>query len=283
MKKYLIYGILAVTALSCSKSEKRTGANAANEQKEMTIGSDTSVTEKIIKTADMKFLVKDVQSTKEKLGSILKVEGGTIAEFNTHSNITGDEKVKYSTDSLLELISYRVEGMIVAKIPAEKLDDFTNQIARMAVFIDNQSLKQDDVSLTYLSNKLKNQNKVDAVTQLNKVVPKQKTSAVEKSLAIKDDYIDNKVNNLFTDRNVKYSTITLSFYQNNTIKKMIVPNDDLSDFRPDFFRRLWLNFGSGWSIFKEFILVLANLWVFIPLAAAVYFIFRYYRRKKLTV
>lgn len=280
MKKYLIYGILGLTALGCS-SDKKSGAYDVAEQKSIATLSDTTVTEKIVKTADMKFRVKDVQHTKETLGSILKAEGGTIAEFNTHSVVRQNDKVKYSADSLLELISYRVEGLVVAKIPSEKLDDFTNQVAKMAVFIDDQSLKQDDLSLNYLSNQLKNKNKVEAVTQLNNSVSGKKISVAERSLALKDDLVDNKVNNLLTDRNVKYSTITLNFYQDNTVKKMIVVNDNLSDYRPDFFKRFWLSFENGWSVFKEFILILANLWALILVAVAGYFVFRHYRRKKL--
>lgn len=280
MKKYLIYGILGLTALGCN-SDKKSGAYDVAEQKSIATLSDTTVAEKIVKTADMKFRVKDVQRTKETLGSILKAEGGTIAEFNTHSVVRQNDKIKYSADSLLELISYRVEGLVVAKIPSEKLDDFTNQVAKMAVFIDDQSLKQDDLSLNYLSNQLKNKNKVEAVAQLNNSVSGKKVGVAERSLALKDDLVDNKVNNLLTDRNVRYSTITLNFYQDNTVKKMIVVNDELSDYRPDFFKRFWLSFENGWSVFKEFILILANLWALILVAVAGYFVFRHYRRKKL--
>ncbi|MGY0037515.1 hypothetical protein [Pedobacter sp. NJ-S-72] len=93
MKKYLIYGILAITAFGCS-SDKKSRANAEEVQQPGSGASDTSVTEKIVKTADMKFRVKDVQSTKEKLGGILKAEGGTIAEFNMHSQVRNNEKRK---------------------------------------------------------------------------------------------------------------------------------------------------------------------------------------------
>ena len=282
MKKYLIYGILGLTALGCS-SDKKSGAyeNADTQKQSSALSSDTAITEKIVKTADMRFRVKDVQSAKEKLGSILKAEGGTIAEFSTHSMIRQNEKVKYSADSLLELIAYRVEGLVVARIPSEKLDDFTNTVAKMAVFIDDRSLKQDDQSLNYLSNQLKSKNKVEAVTQLNNSVSGKKVIVAERSLALKDELVDNRMNNLQTDRNVRYSTITLNFYQDNTIKKMIVVNDNLSDYRPDFFKRFWLSFENGWGVFKEFILILANLWALILVAVAGYFVFRHYRRKKL--
>jgi len=278
MKKYLIYCVFAIAMFSCNsnKSSNLENSDATAASLETT---DSLLSEKIIKTADMRFRVKDVQNTKEKLSSAIKAEGGTIAEFTVQSNIQQTEKVKYSTDSLLELTSYRTEGLVIAKVPSEKLDEFTNKVAKMAVFIDRQSLKMDDQSIVYLSNKLKNQNRVEAVDQLNKHANK-KSNNVETSLSLKDDYVDKKVENLMIDSKVQYSTITLNFYQDNTVKSILVGNDDLYSYRPNFFTRLGLSFQNGWYIFKEFILVAMNLWVWILIGVAAYFSFKYYRKRK---
>lgn len=82
------------------------------------------------------------------------------------------------------------------------------------------------------------------------------------------------------DSRVQYSNITLNFYQDNTVKKMIVANDSLYDYKPDFLRRFVLNIQNGWMIFKEFILILTNLWMLILLLLAGYFTFRYYRKRR---
>lgn len=278
MKKYLIYCVFTIAMFSCNSKKgsnlENSDATAANLET-----TDSLLSEKIIKTADMRFRVKDVQNTKEKLSSTIKAEGGTIAEFTVQSNIQQTEKVKYSTDSLLELTSYRTEGLIVARVPSEKLDEFTNKVAKMAVFVDQQSLKMDDQSIVYLSNKLKNQNRVEAVEQLNKHANK-KSNNVETSLSLKDDYVDKKIENLMIDSKVQYSTITLNFYQDNTVKSILVGNDDLYSYRPNFFTRLGLSFQNGWYIFKEFILVVMNLWVWILIGVAAYFSFKYYRKRK---
>lgn len=244
--------------------------------------TDTTLTEKIVKTADMRFRVKDVQDTKAKLSKLIRGEGGSIAEFTIESNIQRSEKVKHSPDSLLELTAYRTVGSLVAEIPSDRLDEFTNQVARMAVFVDFQSMKLDDQGLAYLSNKLKRQNRVEAVGQLNKHVNK-KSNNVETSLYVKDDYVDKKIENLKINNLVQYSNITLNFYQENTVKAIIVGNDDLYDYRPGFLRRFMLNIENGWTIFKEFILVLTNLWMLIVLLLAGYFTYRYYRRKRVGV
>lgn len=278
MKKYFIYAAIVLGVWGCQNASK-SRESAADATAENLEASDSTLAEKIIKTADMRFRVKDVQQTKEKLSAAIKAEGGTIAEFSIQSNIQQSEKVKYSADSLLELTAYRTEGAVTAKVPSDKLDEFTNKVAKMAVFVDFQSMKLDDQSLVYLSNKLKNQNRVEAAQQLNKHANK-KSNNVETALTVKDDYVDKKIQNMQIDSRVQYSNITLNFYQDNTVKKMIVANDTLYDYKPDFLRRFVLNIQNGWVIFKEFVLILTNLWMLFLLLIAGYFIFRYYRKKR---
>jgi hypothetical protein len=281
MKKYLIYCVFTIAVFGCNKEKSDESATADVTEANLE-SPDTSLTEKIIKTADMRFRVKDVQQTKERLSSAIKAEGGTVAEFSIQSNVQKTEKVRYSADSLLELTAYRTDGYITAKVPSDKLDEFTNKIAGMAVFIDQQSMKLDDQSIAYLANQLKNRNRVEAVAQLNKHASK-KSNNVETSLSLKDDYVDKKIENLIIDNKVKFSNITLNFYQDNTVKRIVVENDNLSDYRPGFFKRLLLSIDSGWTIFKEFLLILTNLWVLFVLGILAYWIFKYYGRKKAAI
>ncbi|TCC97865.1 DUF4349 domain-containing protein [Pedobacter hiemivivus] len=281
MKKYLIYCVFAMTAFGCNNASKMgESADILNKIE----NGDTVMESKIIKTADMKFRVKDVQSAKEKISAILKVEGGTIGEVSINSNIQNTEKVKYSADSLLELTAYRTEGVIMARVPSEKLDDFTNQVARMAVFVDHQSLKFDDQSLSYLTSELKSINRAEAVAQIEKKDNKKKEAIaskdVSKSLALKDEYVDQKVKNMSIDSRVQYSDVTLNFYQDHTVKQIVVGNDNLSDYRPPFFQRVVINLQSGWFIFKELILMLLNIWSILVLIGAGYFAYRYYKRQR---
>ncbi|WP_316746362.1 DUF4349 domain-containing protein [Pedobacter gandavensis] len=279
MKKYLVYCSVALLFVACNQGNKAHREDTSDAVSSLAVIPDSTMADKIIKTADMRFRVKNVQQTKVKLGELIKAEGGTLAEFSIHSDVYQSEKVRYSTDSLLELTSYRTEGSIVAKVPADKLDDFTNKVAGMAVFVDQQSMKFDDQSIAYLSNQLKNQNRVEAVNQLNKHANK-KSNNVETALELKDGYVDQKIENMRINERVKYSDITLSFYQDNTVKKLVVGNDNLSDYRPSFFRRLGLNIQNGWVIFMEFLLILANLWMLILIAVAGFLAFKAYRKSK---
>jgi len=279
MKRNIIAIAIVLTIFGCQKSnEKYASADAVDTQELSRETADSTVAEKIVKTADMRFRVKDVQNTKEQLSKTIKAEGGTVAEFSIESTIQETDRVKQSTDSLKEITSYRTQGYLVAKVPSDKLDEFTNTIAKMAVFVDNQSMKMDDQSIAYLANKLKAQNRVDAIEKINKVASK-KSANVESSLYIKDDYVDKRIENMQIDSRVKFSTITLNFYQDNTVKTMIVANDNLYDYRPAFINRLWLGIVNGWTIFKEIIIAISNLWMLILIGIAVFFTIKYFIRK----
>lgn len=278
MKRNIIAIAIVLTIFGCQKSNEKYASSEAIVANELRVPTDSTAVAKIIKTADMRFRVKDVQNTKEQLSKTIKAEGGTVAEFSIESTIQETDKIKQSTDSLKEITSYRTQGYLVAKVPSEKLDEFTNTIAKMAVFVDNQSMKMDDQSIAYLSNKLKAQNRVDAIEKINKVASK-KSANVESSLYIKDDYVDKRIENMQIDSRVKFSTITLNFYQDNTVKTMIVANDNLYDYRPAFINRLWLGIVNGWTIFKEIIIAISNLWMLILVGIAIFFTIKYFIRK----
>ncbi len=276
---FTIIVVIIILFASCNANNKSESSDYAATTELTDSAASDAMVEKMIKTADMRFRVKDVQRTKEDLSKILKSDGGLVMEVAINSTIQNTEKVKFSADSLKEITSYRKDGYIVAKIPSNKLDEFTNKVANAAVFVDNQSLKMEDRTLSYLANKMKSDNAKEAVTQIKKASVK-KGANVETSLYIKDNDVDRKIENISIDNQVRFSTITLSFYQDNTIKTMIIANDNLYDYKPSFFRRLGLNLIDGLNYFKEFFLFLANFWMFFALGVAAYFGIRYYVRTK---
>ncbi|RYD71727.1 MAG: DUF4349 domain-containing protein [Sphingobacteriales bacterium] len=280
MKRNIIAIAIIAGLFGCQNAKTNNESDNAAEAQEIALSpaADTAATTKIVKTADMRFRVKDVQNTKEQLSTTIKAQGGSVTEFSIQSSVLETDKIKQSADSLKEITSYRTDGYLVAKVPSENLDDFTNTIAKMAVFVDNQSMKMDDQSLAYLANKMKAQNRVAASAQIGDI-SRKKASNIQTSLTLKDDYVDRKLDNMSIDSRVKYSTITLSFYQDNTIKSMVVANDRLKDYRPAFANRFWLSIVNGWTIFVEIILALANLWMVILVGATAFFTIRYFLRK----
>lgn len=283
MKRNIIAIAIILTIFGCQSADKKNESVSSEDavSLESPVPAEIVVPEKIIKTADMHFRVRNVQNTKVQLSQTIKEQGGTVAEFSIESVIQETEKVKQSVDSLKEITSYRTEGYLIAKVPSEKLDEFTNTVAKMAVFVDSQSLKMDDQSLAYLGNKMKAENRVEALNQMKKI-GNRKSTQVATSLNLRDDHVDKKLQNLSIDSQVKYSTITLKFYQDNTIKTMIIPNDNVYDYKPGFANRLGLGILNGWTIFKELIIGLANIWMLILVGIGIFLVIRSLMRKDKT-
>jgi len=281
MKRNIIVVAMAMAFLGCSNEKRNEAADSEALKTDMEL-TDSAATAKIIKTADVRFRVKDALQTKREISTRIKQYGGTLVEVSIENQIVQQDKVKYSADSLSEITLYSTEGRITAKIPAENLDQFTDETVAHADFVDQQSLLFDDQSISYLANKAKTSNRVEAVNNISKKPVKGKND-VEKTLGMKDDIVDQQVNNLLIDKQVKSSTVTLSFYQGNTVKKTLIANDNLGDYRPGFLQRLSLGLVNGWFILTEFVLILANIWALLLVAVVVYVGIRYYKKRRSAV
>lgn len=297
MKRNIIAFAIAITLFSCnqapsakmdkeiSSTETSSGNEdelKSNSENDIVTGKTVDapvVAPKIIKTADIKFRVQNAWKTKTQINNELRVCGGTLVESSIQSNIVQKEYSKYSTDSLLEISAYNTVGAVTVKVPSENLDKFVDAVIGYADFVDYQSIKFDDQSINYLINKMKTQNRVAASNAMEKIVTKKKEEQVEKVLSMRDNVADQKAANLSVDNQVKFSTITLNFYQENTIKKLIIANNNLTDYRPAFFKRLGINLLNGWGAFTEIILVLANIWILLLLIVGAGFGINYYKKK----
>ena len=278
MKRNIMAIAMVVVLFGCNSEKKDEAADISILKSEVD-QADSSSTAKIIKTADIRFRVKDAWKTKREISARIKQYGGTLVEAAVENRIQEQDKVKYSADSLSEITLYNTEGRITAKIPAENLDQFTDDIVAHADFVDQQSLLFDDQSIDYLANKAKARNRSEAVTSISKNDVKEK-NVISKTLELKDAYVDKQTSNFQIDSKVKSSTVTLSFYQGNTIKKIMIANDNLGDYRPGFLKRLSLSLLNGWFILTEFLLILANIWTLIVLALVIYFGIIYYKKTR---
>ncbi|MDN5286848.1 MAG: hypothetical protein JWR38_3122 [Mucilaginibacter sp.] len=238
-------------------------------------GTDASVQSKLAKTADMRFKVKDVRQTAENIAALTIKNNGMVMHHQMQANITGSQDIHISNDSVMHISSINTVADMTVSIPPDHVEDFMNQVARMGIYVNARKMDIEDKSLDYLSSKLKRNNREAFVAQQNKNVDKD----ASKELVMKDDIVDNKISNLKIDKESRYSTIILSFYQSNSVVKEVVANDDPAAYQLPLFKRLISSLAYGWSVFAELILWLANLWVFILAGIGIWLLFRFYKRK----
>ena len=232
---------------------------------------------KFVKTADMRFKVKDVQQTSEAIASLTTSLSGIIMHHSQTTTIERSTDVPSTSDSVMRFSSYRTNSEMTVRVPSDKMEEFMNRVGHMAVFVNNRNMDIQDKTLDYLSSQLKVSGRNDIIAQQK--AGKIKIKDIGDVLALKDDQVDKTIDNRRIEDAVKYSTISLDFYQNNTVAKELIVNDDPSNYTLPFFRRLGNAFIGGWYIFDEMLIVLANIWVFILIVVAALFVYRHYKKK----
>jgi hypothetical protein len=239
--------------------------------------TDSSAQPKLVKTADMRFKVKDVQQTSEKITALTVKNNGMVMHNQMESNIRGSQDFRISDDSVNRVTAFNTVADMAIKIPSDHLEDFMTGVAHMGTYVTLRKMDIEDKSLDFLSSKLKLNSRKELVAQQKKgkVTIKDPLNV----LLLKDDMVDGQIGNLKIDDAVRFSIVTLSFYQSNTIIQEHVANDDPSAYQLPFLSRLIGSFAYGWHIFIELILGLANLWVFILAGINVWILIRFYKRK----
>lgn len=234
---------------------------------------------KEVKTADMRFQVKSVQQAAEQITALTTSYGGTVVHHWMKSTPGDSTDIRKSADSILRVTVINSTAEMTVKIPPANVENFMNQVADLGIYIKNRKMDVSDKTLDYLSTRLKLKNQ-------NELVNRQKNEAVSKKtpedlLAFKNNMVDQQINNRKIDESIKNSVITLSFYEDNTISKKIIANNDLSAYNLPASKRMEMSFENGWSVFVDILAGVANFWVLIPIGLGTWLVVRYYRKKTL--
>jgi len=100
-------------------------------------------------------------------------------------------------------------------------------------------------------------------------------------LAFKNNMVDQQINNRKIDDSVKFSTVILSFYENNAVSKRMMADNNLADYQQPFSKRFGMSFENGWNVFVEILIGVSNFWILIPAGLGIWLTIRYFKRKTL--
>ncbi|WP_162618550.1 DUF4349 domain-containing protein [Pedobacter yulinensis] len=280
MRNTLYLFVLLMIVWGCSNENKVESAELAATGADTALpATDTSAMPKIIRTADMRMRVSNALKTKEAITKNLQTLGGTTIESTLTRNVASTERIQKSPDSLLEVSAFYYQVSMKVSVPATRLEDFLHQTQGLAVYIDEASMKRDDQQLKYLENSLlsANRKKLMDMTAAKKL---SKTGELYTAVGLNDDYVRRKIENMHIDQQVRFSTVRLEFYEGNSVSQVTIANDKLSDFGPPFFSRLWMNILAGWMFFKEFLLLLAHLWMLPLIGLITYLVIKRYKSRR---
>jgi hypothetical protein len=213
---------------------------------------------KIIKTASLRFQVKDYQKSHELILSIVKQYDGYLASENQQNG----------TD--------RITNTIVIRVPAANLDLLIDSLQGQAAYLDYKSIDARDVTEEFVDTEARLKAKRE-VEQRYLAVLKQAGSvedilAVESRLGQIREEIEATEGRLrYLNDQVDYSTITIEIYQ---------PLHRLPRAESGFLGRLGKALVNGWNGLLGFIVFLTNIWPLIVVVLAGWTGYRFWKQKR---
>jgi hypothetical protein len=295
MKKVIYLLLLSASFFSCKQNEGReayseeAAAETVSSQDASMVSSSAAVVDKnsnrkFIRTADLRFKVKNVAKSTYAIENTVARFGGFVSSTELRSNIINTSTAKKSNDSLVETTRFVVENNMIIRVPNTLLDTTLKTIARQIDYLDHRIIKADDVSLKLLSNDLSqkrnqdNQKRVeDAIANRGKKLGE--TLDAEDRLHESQTQSDEaKLSNLSLKDQVNFSTLSLSLYQREEFKKEVIANPDSEEYRTSIGVRIIDGLKTGWHILEEIIIFFVNIWTIIVLGIIIWILIR--RRKK---
>src|SRR6187402_797184 len=267
--------LLAVITLiiSCKKNEAPAEELATeNNIAADTVSSSAAVakegsTQKFIRTADLKFKVKNVTKSTYAIENITSKFDGFVTYTNLQSNIIDKFETKISQDSTLETTRYNVENNITIRVPNKRLDTVIKCIAKQIDFLDYRIIKADDVALKMLSNQLAQNRSAINEKRVEKAIDTKEKKIndimdAENNLANQKEQKDNaKLENLSIQDQVNFSTLSIQIYQRESVKQeMNASTKDYDYYKPNIGIRILDSLKTGWYVLLDIIVFIAKIW-----------------------
>lgn len=291
MRNYILLTGILFTVMGCQQQENKNTeldllANKAPITSSAAVEKNNNPERKFIRTADVKFKVKSVVNTTTDIENICTAQGGFVIYTNLASNIDEHTETPISADSILETTHYTVINTMTLRVPNTKLDSTLKDIAKSVDYLDYRIIKADDVSLQILANNFTQNRAINNYSRITNDIEKNRkklneTTYAEEIVLSKQEQADNaKIANLSLNDQIKYSTVNLSIYQRQGIKRAIIHNDENIDaYQISFGRKLIEGFTYGWNLLKMLLVFVSKLWGLALFAGLAYFGIKWYTKK----
>ena len=273
--------VLTLLALGLVLSCKERVAEETPDYSENAVADSTSVisssaavenknsNRKFVRTADVKFKVKNVAKSTYAIEDATTKFGGFVTYTNLQSNIHSEDRTKVSQDSTLVTTKYKVDNNITIRVPNTKMDTVIKTIAKQIHFLDYRIIKADDVSLQVLSNELAQKRSNSSEKRLKNAIDSKgkklnQVVKAEETLDAKKEQNDaSKLQNLSLQDQVNFSTLTLNIYQDESIKQEMVANEkSINAYRPNIGLQIWDSIKTGWFMLENIVSFIVVLWPF---------------------
>jgi hypothetical protein len=240
-----------------------------------------SASRKVIRTADFRCRVNDVFTAATALENVVKGVGGIVEESRMANNDSYSNSLYHTADSLKQVHAYTTTSYLTLRVPVASLDSVIKAIPELATFIEHRNLSQEDVTLKYLANSLKNDGGGRTTKAMDIAKKSEEVIAADEYLTQKhDNIVDRQVQNLALLDESNYATIKVEFFQPERINTQVAINPEYFA-KPTFGLQFTLALSKGWNLLRELLIALLSIWPLIASGIAGWFAYKKYRRPAL--
>lgn len=248
--------------------------------------SNRDSSRQFIRTAEMRFRVKNVYEATQQIEDIASRFEGFVTYTNLSSEISHVSHVPVSEDSTLETTYYKVQNVMTLRVPSVKLDSTLRAVAAHIDFLNSRVITADDVALQLYANALSQKRNQYNQRRLESAIDRQgkklqETSKAEERLIDRQAQADQAmIANLSLRDQINYSTVKLEFYQRETFTRALLGNDkNIEAYEPGFGNKLLDALKEGWKALTSFVLFVTRLWAFLLLIAGGYLVVQIIRKR----
>lgn len=250
--------------------------------------ADSGTERQFIRSADMKFRVGNVRDAARRIETIARDAGGFTTYAHIESHEDGKTIVTLSNDSAMEALQYTLTGDITLRIPNTRLNSSLQAIATLADYLDQRTLRAEDVALQIRANRMTRERAGYSTNAIREATAKQGPKLPERTAAETLAYERQKesddagIANLNLQDQVNYSTVSLSLYQRQEIRRSVIANPAaMTGYRQYFWLRVSDALKTGWHLLQDLLILLVRLWLFLLTGILLYLLYRKFGKKRL--
>ncbi len=215
-----------------------TNINDGNKENSTSISQDL----KIIKTANVRFKVKDVQKGTQQIKMLVNMYQGYISDMRMNNSL------------------YQKENSFTIKVPKNHFDSLIDSVAEVAEFLDHIEITSKDVTEEYMDIETRLKTKLEVKARYENILRKNAKTVkdileTEEKLRIIQEEIEVAQGRLnYMSNRVSFSTINVNLYET------VEHKDQPEVYKRTFGSKIIEALSFGWDLIKNLFLAFIYIW-----------------------